>query len=261
MPLKPTPSFEKWFGASKVVDSEGQPKVVYHSTYSSFDEFSKTRDLGFHFGSAFAANKRIDGATTGRGRGVEKFDSVNVIPAYLAIKNPFHLARDPITWQPQYLIKLAGEALPEAEKVRLLSLDDTAVEVARAESARMIESGKGVIRRIQSWQGGKTFTELSTKNWSRLLSESRVGVYHEIKMALKSAGFDGITYVNEVEGVGRGATGRIKNPAENMTWVAFDSSQVKSALGNNGCFDAENTDIRFSLVDLDEEISAEAPCP
>ena len=46
-----------------------------------------------------------------------------------------------------------------------------------------------------------------------------------------------------------------------VQYVAFEPSQIKSALGNFGEFEAANNDIRFSLVDLDEEISTEAPCP
>lgn len=34
-----TPEFKAWFGASKVVDSDGNPLVVYHGTNVSFDEF------------------------------------------------------------------------------------------------------------------------------------------------------------------------------------------------------------------------------
>lgn len=44
-------------------------------------------------------------------------------------------------------------------------------------------------------------------------------------------------------------------------YVAFTPSQVKSALGNNGDFDAANTDIRFSLTDQVEQPDTDAPCP
>lgn len=32
-------AFRNWFGASKVVDAQGRPKVVYHGTASNFDTF------------------------------------------------------------------------------------------------------------------------------------------------------------------------------------------------------------------------------
>jgi len=66
-----TPEFKAWFGdwendpenASKVVDENGEPMVVYHGTYVekpfySFD-FEKA-DLGFHFGTYEQAKKRSE---------------------------------------------------------------------------------------------------------------------------------------------------------------------------------------------------------
>lgn len=34
-----TPEFKAWFGASKIVDSQGRPLVLYHGTGSEFSEF------------------------------------------------------------------------------------------------------------------------------------------------------------------------------------------------------------------------------
>ncbi len=43
-----------------------------------------------------------------------------------------------------------------------------------------------------------------------------------------------------------------------VTWGVFDSKQVKSAVSNNGSFNAENPDIRYSLSDSDgRQLSAE----
>src|ERR1700733_8217473 len=36
----PTSNFKNWFGASKVVDDEGAPKVLYHGTTHNFDTFN-----------------------------------------------------------------------------------------------------------------------------------------------------------------------------------------------------------------------------
>ena len=54
-----TPAFKKWFGdwenspetASKVVDENREPLVVYHGVKSGekFNVFSQTTDIGFHF--------------------------------------------------------------------------------------------------------------------------------------------------------------------------------------------------------------------
>ena len=46
-----TPAFKKWFGDSKIVDENGEPKVVSHFTDKEFDVF-KYKESGFHFGDA-----------------------------------------------------------------------------------------------------------------------------------------------------------------------------------------------------------------
>jgi hypothetical protein len=60
-------------------------------------------------------------------------------------------------------------------------------------------------------------------------------------------------------------------PEDNLVsdqWIAFRPEQIKSARANSGDFDGTNPDIRFSLVDQDEEneaeneaITTETPCP
>lgn len=73
-----TSEFKRWFGDSKVADSEGSPLVVYHSTSSrdNFTVFKTDRELGAHFGTIDQAHER---------------GGYTVIPAYLSIKNPLRL--------------------------------------------------------------------------------------------------------------------------------------------------------------------------
>jgi hypothetical protein len=59
-----TPSFKAWFGdwekgeGSKVVDSNGEPLLVYHGTNKSFDTFKQNYDdFGFDGGIYFTSNK------------------------------------------------------------------------------------------------------------------------------------------------------------------------------------------------------------
>ena len=74
-----TPAFKEWFGdwenepenASKVVDENGEPMVVYHGTYVEnpfyiFD-FDKA-DLGFHFGTYEQAKNRSETKLFFKGR-------------------------------------------------------------------------------------------------------------------------------------------------------------------------------------------------
>ena len=63
-----TDTFKRWFSGSKVVDSRGNPKMVYHGTDSEdFETFERTEDIGFHFGTARQASARR--CVTGSGEG------------------------------------------------------------------------------------------------------------------------------------------------------------------------------------------------
>ena len=97
-----TDGFNRWFDGSQVVDAVGEPLVLYHGTFADFSAFDpeESFDGGFHFGTSEAANARneywFDAAT----------DSAkpNIMPVYLAIKNPKRLDFDPYSeeeWREQ----------------------------------------------------------------------------------------------------------------------------------------------------------------
>lgn len=74
-----TENFKNWFGdwegnpenASKVIDANGEPLVVYHNTTTNFSTFERGHDFKdirsyeftFHFGTQEAANKRTSGVS------------------------------------------------------------------------------------------------------------------------------------------------------------------------------------------------------
>lgn len=90
-----TPEFKAWFGdwehdparASKVVDSNGEPRVVYHSTHADINAFDKDKIRspgGFWF-----AERRdyIDNITR------EGVDGFNQMPVFLNIRKPLDSGR------------------------------------------------------------------------------------------------------------------------------------------------------------------------
>jgi hypothetical protein len=74
-----TPAFKRWFGDSKVVDADGKPMVMYHSTESDFDTFDTNRRSVGGAGSWFTS-KAIGQSGYGEGE--------NVMPVYLSLQNP-----------------------------------------------------------------------------------------------------------------------------------------------------------------------------
>ena len=91
-PLKTdTPEFRAWFGDSKVVDENGEPLVVYHSTDADFEAFSlrrggeRTKAVGGDEGSVpmskigfWASDEDVSG----------QMGAGTVMPLYMAIENP-----------------------------------------------------------------------------------------------------------------------------------------------------------------------------
>jgi hypothetical protein len=83
-PQAATPAFKRWFGASKVVNAKGEPRVMYHGTHADFDVFdtSGTRRAK-SFGAMFTPS-RTYAANYGR-----KEHGGKVLAVYLRIENPF----------------------------------------------------------------------------------------------------------------------------------------------------------------------------
>lgn len=80
-----TPAFKRWFGDSKVVDSNGDPLVVYHGTTIDFDTFDSSKI----------------GSSTGNGGGfwfaeslkASKFYGPKTVPAFVRMTNPMRVTR------------------------------------------------------------------------------------------------------------------------------------------------------------------------
>lgn len=159
-----TEAFKRWFGDSKVVDADGEPLVVYHSTRAGDDfvEFKvgEETQLGAHFGTQNQAwsitvarwKKRLPlrpGETVGGWR---------TMANYLSIKHPLRVT-DAGDWSNPYA---SWEVLNKATKG---DLDDLKSEMLRV--------------------------DLSKKEKRQLLIDH-----------LDAAGWDGLVYRNRHEGTG-----------------------------------------------------------
>lgn len=90
-----SPEFRNWFGASKVVDAQGKPLVVYHGTgaemFDTFDPEGKTERPGFGHGSHFAENPDIANFYSEQWKDGNRQDprGERSYPVYLRISNPY----------------------------------------------------------------------------------------------------------------------------------------------------------------------------
>ena len=112
-----TPEFKKFFGDSKVVDSDGKPLPVYHGTSEDFSVFDKSKSgsatghdtspLGHYFTPDRAQAERY-ATSASEGRPADQ----RVVDAYLSVQKPYQL---PL--KDAQAIKSTGEAAALRQKL------------------------------------------------------------------------------------------------------------------------------------------------
>jgi GNAT superfamily N-acetyltransferase len=193
-----SPAFKRWFGDSTVVNADGTPKVMYHATTSDITEFKAFT----HFGTSQAALDRDKTLTDFFDETLKRHDrsvGANVVPVYLRVENPLRMP------DLASIDSLTGEPLPE-------NWDDAGPDDEIA-YPRGWESDEAV---------GTTLLEMGIIDIDEFEDKGRdnAGAFE----LLKEKGYDGIVYSNIIEDPG------------NDSYIVFDPTQVKSAIGNTGAF-------------------------
>lgn len=176
--------------------------VVFHAG-SVGKEFSKTTDLGFHFGTEAQAQDRA-----GEGRPVRKY-SLNIRNA-LEMKDTF--GND------------AAGALDTAAEVKAKGLDTPAMRKAFAAlkeiSDRFDKAAMEVMKLDPKDSVGKHQSVMGAKErLQEQMKKLQADLYARTREAIEAAGYDGIRYLNHGEGGGK--------PVEE-SWVAFKNEQVRT---------------------------------
>lgn len=204
-----TPMFKAWFGdwendtknASKVVDENGEPRVVYHGSsapgITTFDQ-EKSRDIGIHF-SATDLSAKFGG---------------NRYEVFLNLRNPAEIS-DVFSIDGGD-IEVYSKAVPGAvdNALSLLSVDADALYTL----GRRIE---------KSWDESRDADNTKMPAFKAFWNKVRVLAGQE--------GIDGFEYTNLYEGGG-------------TSYVAFNHTQIKSAISNVGTFGGETGNILFQKV-------------
>jgi len=216
-----TPQFKNWFGESKVVDSNGEPLVVYHGMPGEFEGETLYKSKygalgeGIYFTSDPEAASRFAAGLRGSRVGEEPKVQGNVVPAYLKIERPFDnnffvgnkdwqgwlasLIESKLKYSPSYYGPF-GRAYAQD------LLNDLKNGEATVKDALFFPVG-----------GGET-------QWGKDLLD-----------AVRSANyFDGIILEKSQKGFDE--------------YLVFDNSQIKSAVGNVGTFSREDNRIRFQKL-------------
>lgn len=211
-------NFKKWFKNSRVVDEKGKPKVMYHGTKRDFPAFEKqsgvantdhpSRHLGFFFADKKIAQRFLTPSWFIRE------DEGSMKSEYFAARKR-HLGIDNYSF--------AADAQLEKEWIDIVKQNKGL--------SRDIGFGANIIPAYLSIQNPHQMT------FDQILGMSFIDDGGAIKMRedLISKGYDGIEILPNK-----------KYPEAKYTqYVAFYPSQIKSAIGNIGTFDADNPDIRL----------------
>lgn len=260
-----TPAFKQWFGdwendpanASKILDENGEPLVLYHGAKSDFWVFDMSRSvpqrnegmMGMFF---------TDNAKTAAGYTVDLRKEAAVVKAkddLAQINSEFGFKRRQLEAENktgdeiQELTKKEFEAMKAAElKLKATIADAFNNAYDNAESRTKAVFIKSQMPFEQD-ADGKSFLDVNKKAAERYFV---VGVY------------DGIVNNNVLDDANANhSVGAAK------VVVSFDATNIKSATDNMGAFDSSNPDIRLSRkrytnenqlgFDFDEPMSAVAP--
>lgn len=237
--------FIRWFGdwqnspakASKAVDNNGEPLVLYHQTGKEFTTFDTKQKGSGKFDSEMPTGifMKPTNNDIGVGGNIQ-------MPLYASIKNPL------IVNNRSELVKFYDKNVQGYTKAK------SAIDSVNEEyKAKFNEEMKRENEEYQKLWNAKKNGEISEEEYQKSISrdaldeimeewENKVNEASRNAKALiddyfKNSNYDGVIVNNDVGSFGRST----------KTFIAFENTQVKSATDNIGTFDGNNPDIRYSL--------------
>lgn len=222
-------NFRSWFGASKVVDDQGRPLVVYHGTGADLEQFKTQGGAGksHETGAFFSSNSATASTYTGGVNGG------NVLPVFLALENPVVIDAQGKNWN----------AIEQKAKVQLPSVtvsDQEHEDLHAALTDR--EPVQGAVKHLRA--RSTNVRALFAGEWD--YSDDTASTDDLARWARKQ-GYDGLVIRNVRDNGPTGSFASEESRAPSDLYVAFRPNQIKSAVGNNGDYDAGNPGIRFSM--------------
>lgn len=248
--------FVRWFGdwqnspksASKVVDGNGEPLVVYHQTGNDFTVFDTKHTGAGEFDSEMPTGIFMKPTSDNIGVSGNK-----QMALYANIRNPL-IANSRKELVDFYIKNIDGYSDAKNEVKRIDSEYKQKYEQAEAEedaeysklwTAR--EQGKITEDEYQKAIESNALDELE-EEWHNKVNEASKEAKSLIDDYFKTSKYDGVIVKNDAGSFGR----------TTKTYIAFSNTQVKSATDNIGTFDGRNSDIRYAVDDtindwLDDE--------
>ena len=248
VPRTETPAFKNWFSTS-VIRSGTKPMRVFHGTKADFNSFRDVgrNQLGFHVGTVEQADSFVAGVGDRSlfdsdeefAAAADKFltqaqnvsggrDKRNVMPLYVRMKSPVYL-EDRGQWD--------GETI----------------------ATQLYE--QGIIDKEE-------LEYLNDGPLSDIEAEPYLDKDMFMREYLKDLGYDGVIYLNRIEGLSARDVSIIAStsgeyisaaaasdtefkyrfPSAQKSYIVFDPNQLKSTTGNDGSYSLHTGDVRYSKL-------------
>lgn len=245
--------FKRWFGdwqnnpenASKVVNEDGTPKIVYHQTGNLFTVFDTkregagSRDEGTPYG-IFLKSSNADIGLGG------KFQ----MGLYADIKNPLYADnRDTLRYKiaqmsDSYNTLIAEHDLIDAEyKGKVDNAIKELREFIQEWRAENPDASRRALYDVPRFNELFEAEDVITDEWGKKIAEVSSKAKAAMTKALEKNGYDGVFLTEDAGSFGR----------KTDAYIALRPEQVKSATDNVGTFDASNPDIRYSSRNLEAQ--------
>ena len=260
--LLKSPEFRNWFGASKVVGPDGMPKVVYHGTPSDVPAFqeghqgsgiSNGRDYYFT-DSPVGAGTYASGDRQSRAlwSNVEKAQDAKLENP--SPENKAEYQRAYAEWEARIAaIKNEGGQSGANITPAHLSIENPMIVDAEGRGHYDINGGNGnqgmMINPkfdgdLQTGKRGPSGEPMFAPDPRGKVPSLTINDY--VRLA-KEAGNDGLIVKNVVDVGNHKAVAEMKNAGGATTYVAFDPTQIKSAVSNTGAFNPRDPSINYVL--------------
>lgn len=253
-----TPNFKRWFGdwekhpenASKVVDRNGEPLIVYRGTPKGDtinQDGSRSRVFnteGFN-GSGSFYSSNINFANSYAGLDNIKTGKSHVYSVFLNLRNPFIVDARNNGWTE---IPFDGKNYTTnelAQKVRSGKIGDD-----------VIYDGV-IVKNVSDWgveEAGITDTNILVSG-EQLVIKARDGLIYEEGYREEDITPEDIDrYINENPNISNRAKRMYKQYLKQNfadDFIVFNRNAIKSATGNNGAFGTETGDIYKQIIGID----------
>ena len=199
--------FRRWFGDSKVVGPDGAPLVVYHGTRQDFNTFEP--------------NVR---KTEQLGFGIHFAEDEGFAARYAEDDMVARKGKSP-------------RVIPA-----FLSIQNP------LKADRLVREGEPDFELARQIAGSKLFTTKDENGVPSVWLQNAIdaGSPARAQAAIQDAGYDGVEYEARIGSLAPGGRGAYVS-GRSRSFIAFTPTQIKSAVNNNGQYDAANPDIRYSL--------------